>query len=140
MSQQRTMSRRRAVQALYQWMQAGQDISDIDHQFLTEQDMSRADVPYFQELLHKVPKHIDELDACVEPYLEREIEELDSVECAVLRIGVYELKYRLDVPYRVVINEAVQSAKVYGADQSHKYVNGILDKVSKDLREAERKA
>ena len=132
------MSRRRAVQALYQWQEAGQSVVDIDNQFLTEQDMSRADVAYFQELLHKVPRHLDELDGYIMPYLDRKIDELDSVERAVLRIGVYELKYRMDVPYRVIINEAVQSAKVYGADQSHKYVNSILDNVSKDLRKLER--
>ena len=140
MSRERTMSRRRAVQAIYQWQEAGQDIADIDQQFMTEQDMSRADVAYFQELLHKVPRHIDDLDACLTPYLDREIAELDSIERAVLRIGAYELKYRVDVPYRVVINEAVQSAKVYGADQSHKYVNGILDKVAMVLRKKEIKA
>ncbi len=137
MSRERTMSRRRAVQAIYQWQEAGQDIADIDEQFMTEQDMSRADVAYFQELLHKVPRYIDELDSCLVPYLDREIDELDSIERAVLRIGAYELKYRIDVPYRVVINEAVQSAKVYGADQSHKYVNGILDKVATVLRKKE---
>lgn len=140
MSRERTMARRRAVQALYQWQEAGQSIAEIDDQFLTEQDMSRADVAYFQELLHKVPKCLDELDEYILPYLDRKIEELDSVERAILRIGVYELKYRVDVPYRVIINEAVQSAKVYGADQSHKYVNGILDKVSVDLRKVERQA
>ncbi len=137
MSRERTMSRRRAVQAIYQWQEAGQDIADIDEQFMTEQDMSRADIAYFQELLHKIPRHIDELDAYLIPYLDREVAELDSIERAVLRIGAYELKYRVDVPYRVVINEAVQSAKVYGADQSHKYVNGILDKVATMLRKDE---
>jgi transcription antitermination protein NusB len=80
------------------------------------------------------------LDECLTPYLDRKIEELDNVERAILRIGVYELKYRMDVPYRVAINEAVQSAKVFGADQSHKYINSILDKVSMDLRKLERKA
>lgn len=140
MSRERTMSRRRAVQALYQWQQAGQDIADIEDQFLTEQDMTRADIPYFQELLHKVPRCVDQLDGFLAPHLDRTIDELDSVERAILRIGAYELKFRLDVPFRVVINEAVQSAKVFGADQSHKYINGVLDKVSMELRKVERQA
>ena len=138
LSRERTMSRRRAVQAIYQWQEAGQSINDIENQFLTEQDMSRADVAYFQELLHKVPKHLDDIDACIEPCLDRKLDELDSVERAILRIGVYELKYRMDIPFRVIINEGVQSAKVYGADQSHKYINSILDRVSKELRQLER--
>lgn len=138
LSRERTMSRRRAVQAIYQWQEAGQSINDIENQFLTEQDMSRADVAYFQELLHKVPKHLDDIDECMKPHLDRDMTELDSVERAILRIGVYELKYRMDIPFRVIINEGVQSAKVYGADQSHKYINSILDNVSKELRQLER--
>ncbi len=139
MSRERTMARRRAVQAIYQWQQAGQDIQDIDEQFMTEQDMSRVEVAYFQELLHKIPSLTDTLDGYLTPYLDRPIHEVDNVERAILRIGVYELKYRPDVPYRVVINESVELAKTFGADQSHKYVNGILDKVSFDLRQVERK-
>ena len=138
MSRERTMARRRAVQAIYQWQQAGQDISDIDDQFLTEQDMRHADVAYFQELLHKIPKLVDELDEYLKPYLDRSIDEVDNVERAILRIGVYELKYRVDIPYRVVINESVELAKIFGADQSHRYVNGLLDKVSMVLRKLER--
>ncbi len=138
MSRERTMARRRALQAIYQWQQAGQDLSEIDSQFLKEQDMSGVEVSYFQELLHKVPQKVDELDELLAPYLDRNVDEVDYVERAILRIGVYELKFRLDVPYRVVINEAVELAKKFGAVQSHRYVNGILDKVSKDVRKVER--
>jgi len=135
----RTMARQRAVQALYQWQQAGHDLSEIDAQFLAGQDMSRVEVPYFQELLYKIPKDIENLDADLEPLLNRKINEVDSVERAILRIGTYELKHRLDVPYRVVINEGIMLAKKFGAVDSHRFVNGILDKLSFTLRSAERK-
>ncbi len=133
------MARQRAVQALYQWQQVGHDLSEIDAQFLAGQDMSRADVPYFQELLYKIPKQIEILDAYLEPLLDRKINEVDSVERAILRIGTYELKNRLDIPYRVVINEGVMLAKKFGAVDSHRFINGILDKLSFTLRSAERK-
>lgn len=133
----RSLARHRAVQALYQWQVAGQNLSDIDSQFVTEHDMKKADVAYFQELLHQVPAHLGELDAQFASLLDRPIPELDPVERAILRIGVYELKFRLEIPYRVIINESVDLAKVFGADQSHKYVNGILDKVARKLRATE---
>lgn len=133
------MARQRAVQALYQWQQAGHDLSEIEAQFLVGQDMSRADVPYFQELLHKIPKQIETLDAYLAPLLDRKINEVDNVERAILRISTYELKNRLDIPYRVVINEGVVLAKKFGAVDSHRFINGIIDKLSFTLRSAERK-
>lgn len=137
MKRDRTMARRRAVQALYQWHQSGADLGDIENQFLIDQDMSRADVGYFQDLLRGVPRCLDELDADLQPHLDRAISEVDPVERAILRLGVYELRHHLEVPYRVVINEAVDCAKVYGADQSHRYVNGVLDKIAKTIRNIE---
>jgi N utilization substance protein B len=137
MSQTRHKARRLATQALYTWQVAGQDLADIEAQYCTDLDMSKIDGEYFRELLHKVPAHVDELDEHFESLLDRGIEEVDSVERAILRLGCYELAYRLDVPYRVVINESVKLAKTFGADQSHKYINGILDGVAKKLRAAE---
>lgn len=137
MSRERTMARRRAVQALYQWQQLGQDLADIELQFLTEQEMDRVDVEYFKELLHAVPKNLEELDQHLQPLLDRNIESVDSVERAILRLGTYELIYRLEIPYRVVINEAIELAKTFGAEQSHRYINGVLDKLTLILRSAE---
>lgn len=137
MSRERTMARRRAVQALYQWQQLRQDLADIELQFLTEQEMDRVDVDYFRELLHAVPKHLNELDEVLQPLLDRNIESVDNVERAILRLGAYELKYRLEIPYRVVINEAIELAKTFGAEQSHRYINGVLDKLAPTLRSAE---
>lgn len=140
MSQKRSQARRHAVQAIYQWQMVGQDVGEIINQFLEEQDINSFEVPYFQDLLHGVPGHLGELDALLKPALDRAIESVDPVERAVLRLGVYELRFKPEVPYRVVINEAVELAKVFGAEQGHKYVNGVLDQVAKQVRAVEIKA
>ncbi len=137
MSRARSKARRAAVQALYQWQLSHQDVCDIETQFLAEQDMVKLEIPYFQELLRKIPAHLDELDAHIAPVLDRPLENVDPVERAILRIGAYELVFRLDVPYRVVINEGVEMAKVFGGEEGYKYVNGILDKLAYKLRKAE---
>ena len=95
------------------------------------------DLEYFQALLHGVPAHVDELEARLEPLLDRKLDDLDPIERTLLRMGSFELEHRLDVPYKVVINEEVALAKKFGATDSHKYVNGVLDKVARELRKAE---
>jgi N utilization substance protein B len=140
MSRARSLARERAMQALYQWQMTGQDLADIEQQFLAEQDMKDVDKKYFKELLHGVPKLLGEFDTLSLELLSRPIDQVDPVERAILRIGLYELKQRLDIPYRVVINEAVELAKNYGAEQSHKFVNGTLDKAAKGLRTLETQA
>lgn len=131
------MARQRLLQALYQWQHTGQDVHEIEVQFLTEQEMGKVEVPYFQELLHKILESVEQLDAEIEPLLDRPMAQVDPVEKAILRIGTYELMHKPEIPYRVAINEGVELAKVYGADQSHKYVNGILDKIAQKLRAVE---
>ncbi len=138
-SSARRRARRCAVQALYQWQVSGNDLNDIEIQFRAEPENQKADFDYFHELLHQVPAHADELDAALAPCLDRPIPELDPVERAVLRLCAYELMHRLDVPYRVVINEGVDLAKLYGADQSHKYINGVLDRLARELRPVEQR-
>lgn len=133
----RSQARERAVQALYQWQVTGQDPHEIDAQFLGEQEMGGVDVPYFRELLRQIPHHIEELDAEYAPVLDRPPEQLDPVERAILRLGVYELKYSAQTPYRVVITEAVELAKTFGAEDGHKYVNSILDRVARRIRAVE---
>jgi N utilization substance protein B len=127
------------LQAIYQWQVGGQAIADIESQFMAEQDLTQADVAYFSELVHGVPAHAVELDAHMAPYLDRPVAELDPVELAILRIGISELAHHPEIPFRVVINEAVELAKVFGAEQSHRYINGIMDKVARDLRRSELK-
>jgi N utilization substance protein B len=137
MSRARHNARQSALQALYQWQMSGNDLIDIENQFLEEQDMSKVDLKFFKELLHKIPAQIETIDKACEPYLDRSIDSVDPVERAVIRIGVYELCMRPDIPYRVIINEAVELAKSFGAEQGHRYVNSILDKVAQIEREVE---
>ncbi len=137
MSEARSNARRSAVQAIYQWQLTGQQAERIDEQYVADHDVSKMDQAYFHELLKEIPLHLHELEDHIIPFIDRKIDELDPVERAVLRIGIYELEFRLDVPYRVVINEAVELAKTFGAEDGHKYVNGILDKVAQKLRTTE---
>jgi transcription antitermination protein NusB len=136
-SNARTLARRNAVQALYQWQLARTDLSEIQRQFEEEHGLGKADVDYFNELLHTVPAKLDEIDPALSEFCDRAIAEIDPVERAVLRIGCYELMFRPDVPYRVAVNEGVNLAKAFGAAHSHKYINGILDKVAHKVRQTE---
>jgi N utilization substance protein B len=140
MSQARTNARKAAVQALYQWQMAGQDLTEIERQFLEEERLKDAQKSYFVELFYGVPKNLDEIDQALSEFVDRPVDTIDPVERAILRIGVYELLYRLNMPYKVVLNEGINLAKDFGADGSHKYVNGILDKVAQQKRALEIKA
>lgn len=136
----RRRARRMALQALYQWQLNPQDAVEIELQFRAEQEMDKVDVDYFHHLLQGVVEEQDTLDGYIEPYLDRPLAELDPVERAILRLGAYELARRPEVPYVVAINEGVELAKTFGAEQSHRYVNGILDKLAARLRGAEVRA
>ena len=129
----RRKARKFAVQALYQWQLAGASLMDIELEFREDNDMKSVDVDYFCELLHGVPKQVSRLDECITPLLDRPIEELTSIELAVLRLSTYELLERPDVPFKVVINEGVDLAKTFGATDGHKYVNGILDGLARQI-------
>ncbi len=136
----RSRARRRALQALYAWQLSGSHMNAVIEQFRHEQDMEVADLDYFEDLLRGVEHHVDELDILLRPHLDREVGEVDPIERAALRLAAYELKHRLDVPYRVVINEAIEVTKRFGADHGHSYVNGVLDKVAAELRTAEKRS
>ena len=135
----RSRSRRRALQALYAWQMSGSPMTGVITQFQHEQDMEVADLEYFEDLLHGVEHNVAALDAALRPHLDREVEQVDPIERAVLRLAAYELKFRPDVPYRVVINEAIEVTKRFGADHGHTYVNGVLDKLAGDLRALEKR-
>ena len=133
----RARARRYAMQALYQWDLSGTDLPVIRRQFLEAEDFSRADQAYFVELLSRIPGQVDVVDENISAFIDRPLAQLDPVERAILRIGVYELLYRLDIPFRVIINEAVQLSKKFGAEQGHAFVNGVLDKAAHKIRAAE---
>lgn len=137
MSNPRSMARRLALQALYQWQVSGQTPAEISMQFAEDQNLKGAERGYYEELLAQVPLHVAELDEYLKPMLDRPLHEVDPVERAILRLGTYELAYRKDIPYRVVINESIELAKVFGGEQGHKYVNSILDGVAKTVRPEE---
>jgi N utilization substance protein B len=135
----RSRARRRALQALYAWQMSGSHMNAVIEQFRHEQDMEVADLEYFEDLLHGVEGHVDELDASLRPHLDREVAQVDPIERAALRLAAYELKFRPDVPYRVILNEAIEVTKRFGADHGHSYVNGVLDKLAGELRTVEKK-
>lgn len=133
----RRKARSLAVQALYGWHVANLPLSDIEAQYRADNDFAKVDGVYFHELLTGVGRNLTELDEHLASVLDRPVRELDPIEMAILRLGVYELVHRIDVPYKVVINEGIELAKIFGATDGHKYVNGILDKLAPSLRSVE---
>jgi N utilization substance protein B len=130
-TQARTKARRAALQALYQWHVGKQPVTEIEEWFLAEQDLRGADVGYFRELLHQIPAHVEALDSAILALAERVVKDIDLVELTALRIGAYELAHRPDVPYRVVIDEAIELVKRFGTEEGHRFVNGILDRLAR---------
>ena len=130
----RRRARECAVQALYSWAISQNSPEIIELNFMTEQDMKGVDTPYFRKLFRQTVENVDAVERTMQGYLDRGLAELDPIEKAILRLAVYELQFEADVPYKVVINEAIEVAKVFGADESHKYINGVLDKIAPVVR------
>lgn len=133
--QARRRARRYALQALYQWHMTQEQSREVIRQFLDEQSMAKVDVEYFKALVYGVIEKAEHLDERFSPLLDRTVSQLDPVELTVLRIGTYELTERIEIPLRVVINEGVELAKTFGGEQSHRYINGVLDRVAADVRQ-----
>lgn len=133
---QRRKARTLIMQALYQWHVSKSEPLEIEAQF-HEQNGGKIDWEYFSEVFLEIPKQQEALDKHIAPLLDREMKFLDPVERALLYLGTFELANRIDIPYRVVINECVELAKTFGATESHKYINGVLDKLAKTLRPVE---
>ncbi|HWI24054.1 MAG TPA: transcription antitermination factor NusB [Lysobacter sp.] len=123
----RSRARRRALQAVYAWQISGGNAQQVIAQFAHEQAHEVADLEYFEDLVRGVMKHVRDLDAALAEFLDREVEQVDPIERAALRIAAYELRHRPDIPYRVVINEAIDTTKRFGSEHGHTYVNGVLD-------------
>lgn len=133
----RRKARHYGMQALYQWQMTKYPVNEIELQFLADYDFSKVDVEYFHDIIHHVPANLEELEQAFIPYLDRDIEELDPIELALLRLGSYELVKRIDIPYKVAINEAIALAKKFGATDGHKYINGVLDHLAQKFRRIE---
>ncbi len=136
----RSRARRAALQAIYQWQMTAEALEVIASQFRDDKSWKRIDEELFSALLNGVPANVTALDAHLQPILDRTVAQLDAVERAILRMGAFELTHREDIPWRVVINECVELAREFGAEQSHKYVNGILDNLARRTRDEARQA
>jgi len=130
----RRKARKLALQALYQWHIAEAPVAQLEAEFLADNDMSKVDQEYFTEVLRGVPRSKSELDGHIEKHTDRLVNQMTPVEIAILRMGAYELMHRIDVPYKVIINEGVELSKSFGANEAHKFVNGVLDKMAQELR------
>ena len=133
-------ARRFAVQGIYEWQMTKNPAHEIEARTRAENAMHKVDIGYYHELLSQIIQQQEELDALLVPVIDRELTSLDGVELATLRLGIYELKNHLEIPYRVVLDEAIELAKHFGGADSHKYVNGVLDRVAHQLRQAEKQA
>lgn len=137
-SRARSIARKLAMQALYQWQLTQQPADEIKQQHLEDEESAGVDEEHFSELLTECIGQQAAITGALAPYIDRPLEQLDPVESAILMIGMYELRDRLDIPYRVVINEAVDLCKRFGATDAHKYINAVLDRAAKEIRAAER--
>lgn len=134
---QRQAARRLAMQALYAWQMVGQDLPELLQQFQQDPDYSKTDKDYFATLVRGVVTNLDKLDGFLQPQLDRPLERIDPVELSILRLATFELEQHMEVPYKVVLNEAVSLTKKFGAVDAHKFVNGVLDKLAPTFRQLE---
>lgn len=133
----RRKARELAVQAVYSWQISQNSVSEIEVNFITDNSKRRFDIEYFQQLLKGVTESVNEIDLAITPHVDRPLDDIDHVEKAILRVAIYELSDCRDVPYRVVINEAIELGKLFAADDSHKFINGVLDKAVRLIRPEE---
>lgn len=135
---QRSKARHYAMQALYQWSVTKNPLNVIEAEFHADNDMEKVDTDYFHEIVHEVPAHLAEIETDFLPYVnDISLQQIDPITLALLRMSVYEMRFRVDVPYKVVINESLRLAKKFGATDSYKFINGVLDRVAGRLRSAE---
>ncbi len=133
----RHRARQFAIQAIYQWQMAGGELADIRAQYVATNDYLKVDWEFFHDLIAHVFKELVELDNIIEPMLAKGVDSLKPIERAILRLGLVELKYRIDVPFQVVIHEYVDLDFEFGAEEGHKLINSILDKLAREIRKSE---
>lgn len=133
----RQRARRFAMQAIYQWQLTQHTFSEIEKQFLAQEEMVSVDTAYFCDLVRGIIENHPALDEQLQVFLDRPLKELDLVECAILRLAAFELCHQPELPYKVILNEAIELAKCFGATDGHKYVNGILHQVAQKVRPLE---
>lgn len=130
-------ARKLALQALYQWNMSGHELYEIETQFRVANKMDKVDTEYFCRIIHGVPAHLNALEESLIPFLDRPIQGLNPVELAVLRLSAFELFYCPEIPYRVVLDEAISLSKEFGSQDGYRYVNGVLNNLAKKVRAVE---
>lgn len=130
-------ARKLALQALYQWQMAGADLHEIEAQFHVAKNMDKVDAGFFSSLLHGIPENLSKIDETMRPFLDREIKDLNQIELVVLRLGTYELLFNVQIPYKIVLDEAINLSKSFGSQDGHRYVNGVLNQVARQVRAIE---
>lgn len=130
-------ARKHAIQAIYQWQLTQFSIREIEQQFQNDYLGKRVDTAYFGILLHEVPTKISEIDAAIATHISRPMQDVDPIELAVLRLATFELLFRIEIPHQIIINEALELAKTFGSQESHRFVNGVVDKVARLARPLE---
>lgn len=130
-------ARKLALQALYQWLLSGTDLYEIEAQFRVMNNMDKVDVDYFSRLLHGVAAHVDALETSILPFIDRDISGLNPIELTVLRIGSFELFHCPEIPYKVVLDESISLTKEFGSQDGHRYVNGVLNNLAREVRSVE---
>jgi len=130
----RHLARRCAVQALYQWEVTGQPSNDIESNFIRNEQLSGKHRDYFIRIIENIPMRVEQIDGLLSPYLKRDLEKIDPIEHAILRVGSYELLFEADVPSKVIIDEAIDLAKTFSSENGFKFINGVIDKIAKEVR------
>ena len=130
----RKHARDKVLQALYQWQMTGQDKEQIMDSFIENENLEGKHQDYFLSLINIIPNYVEKIDALIAPHLDRDQKKVDLIEQAILRLGTYELRYDKSIPTNVVIDEAIDLAKTFGSEHGYKYVNGVLDKVAREVR------
>lgn len=130
-------ARKLALQALYQWLMSGSDLFEIEAQFRAINNMDKVDGDYFSRVFHGVPSHLDVLEKSIRPFIDRDIDTLNPIELTVLRIGSFELHYCPEIPYKVILDESISLAKEFGSQDGHRYVNGVLNNLARQVRTVE---
>lgn len=133
----RHLARRAAIQALYQWEMTKQSRLEIEKHFLADDRLKKVDDEYFKELVQEIPRLVEDIDNSLSPYVDRDIAQIDPIEKAILRVAAYELIHHAEIPYRVVLNEAIELARTFGSENGYRFVNGILDKMGAKVRAVE---
>ena len=130
-------ARKLALQALYQWLMSGAELTEIEAQFRVANNMNKVDADYFCRLLYGIPAQINLIEEAFIPFLDRPIDSLNPIELTVLRLSTFELLHCPEIPYRVVLDESVSLAKSFGSQDGHKYVNGVLNNLAQTVRAIE---